>query len=77
MAQQRNIELVDGSVEVTIECMPGQFDAAANAATKAGAKVVNIYRDLVQVVVPITSLLALTEAPGIRFIRRPVYASEE
>ena len=70
-AQQHNIELVNGSVRVIIECIPGQLEAAAEAATSAGAKLEASYDNLLQVVVPVTSLNALADAESIRFIRLP------
>ena len=72
-AEQSDIELVDGSVRVIIECVPGQIEAATEAATNAGAKLETSYDNLLQVVVPITSLTTLADAAGIRFIRLPQY----
>jgi len=71
-AEQSNIELVDGAVRVIIECMPGQLEAATKAASELGV-VETSYRDLLQVVVPITSLTALADAASIHFIRLPQY----
>ena len=70
-AKPREIELVDGDVRVTIECLPGQLDAAAEAAIKAGAKLGKSYKNWLPAFVPITSLEALAEAESIRFIRVP------
>ena len=72
-AEQRNIELIDGSVRVIIECVPGQIDDATVAATNAGATLETSYDNLLQVVVPITSLTTLTDAESIHFIRLPQY----
>ena len=74
-AEQSNIELVDGGVRVIIECVPGQLEAATEAATNAGAKLETSYRNLLQVVVPITSLTTLADAESVRFIRLPQYPS--
>jgi hypothetical protein len=74
-AKQSNIELVDGAVRVIIECAPGQLEAATKAATSAGAKLETSYENLLQVVVPITSLTTLADAASIRFIRLPQYPS--
>ena len=69
---REDIDLVDGGVRVIIECVPGQVESAAAAASEAGAKVELTTRsNLVQAVVPITSLNALAEAGSIRFIRLP------
>ncbi len=72
-AEQSGIELVDGSVRVIIECVPGQLEAATEAATNAGAKLETSYDNLLQVVVPITSLSTLADAASIHFIRLPQY----
>ncbi len=57
-AEQSDINLVDGAVRVIIECLPGQLEAATNA----GAKLETSYDNLLQVVVPITSLTTLADA---------------
>jgi hypothetical protein len=72
-AEQSRIELVDGAVRVIIECIPGELEAATEAATNVGAKVETSYRNLLQVVVPITSLTTLADAESIHFIRSPQY----
>ncbi len=74
-AEQSNIELVDSAVRVIIECVPGQLEAATEAATNAGAKLETSYDNLLQVVVPITSLTTLADAQSIHFIRLPQYPS--
>jgi len=74
-AQQSNIELVSGNVRVIIECVPGQLDAATEAATALGASVEMSYRNLLQIVVPIASLTSLADASSIHFIRLPQYPS--
>jgi len=74
-AEQSDIELVDGAVRVIIECVPGQLEAATEAATNAGAKLETSYDNLLQVVVPITKLSTLADAESIRFIRLPQYPS--
>ena len=72
-AEQSNIELVDGAVRVIIECVPGQLEAATEAASALGV-VETSYRNLLQVVVPITSLTTLADAASIHFIRLPQYS---
>ena len=74
-AEQGSIELVNGAVRVIIECVPGEIEAATEAATNAGAKLETSYRNLLQVVVPITKLSTLADAESIRFIRLPQYPS--
>jgi hypothetical protein len=73
-AQLRNIDLIDGSIRVIIECEPGQAEAAAKAAAKVGAEKVNIYRDMVGAVVPINKLTTLAKDKSIHFIRLPAYS---
>ncbi len=72
-AEQSDIELVDRSVRVIIECVPGQLGAATEAATNAGAKLETSYDNLLQVVVPITSLTTLADEASIHLIRLPQY----
>ncbi len=60
-----------GSVRVIIECVPGQLEAASEAATNAGAKLEASYENLLQVVVPVASLSTLADAVSIHFIRLP------
>ena len=71
-AQLKDIELVDGGVRVIIKCMPGQCEAAAEAASEGGATQVRSREDSLKALVPITSLNALAEAGSIRSIRVPV-----
>jgi len=75
-ARPRGIELLDGSVRVTIECQSGHAEEVARAAGAFGI-VELTHRDLVQAVVPITNLNALDELEGIRFIRLPIRSQEE
>ena len=72
-AEQSSIELVDRSVRVIIECVPGELEAATEAATNAGAKLETSYRNLLQVLVPIASLNTLAEEASILFVRLPQY----
>jgi len=71
-AEKNNIELVDGKVRVIVECLPDQVDAAIKASSTLGI-VETSYDNLLQVVVPITSLNTLADAASIRFIRLPQY----
>ena len=72
-AEQSNIELIEGSVRVIIECVPDQVDNAMLATQNAGATIEMDYDNLLQVVVPINKLTTLTDAESIRFIRLPQY----
>ena len=69
-AEQSNIALVDGRVRVIVECSPGQVDAADEAVSAVGV-VESRYGDLLQAVVPVSSLTALADKASIRLIRLP------
>ncbi|MDP3880188.1 MAG: hypothetical protein Q8Q07_07800, partial [Dehalococcoidales bacterium] len=58
-------------VRVIIEGVPGQLQAAAEAAGNAGGKLEASYKNLLQVEVPVTALTGLANAPAIRFVRMP------
>ncbi|MBA7659166.1 hypothetical protein ES703_67139 [subsurface metagenome] len=74
----RGKDVVDGKVIVEIECFsPGQVEAAADAATKAGAKVVGSYKYLLGAWVPITSLETLANEESIRFIELAIRSEQE
>ena len=79
-AYRHCIELVDGCVTVIINCVPGQCEAAAEAATRAGAseaRVSNHFSWVLAVAVPITNLVALSEEESISWVRLPWYAVED
>ncbi len=65
------IELRDGRVFVTIQCVPGQVEAATKAATSAGAKLGASARNSFDAFVPITSLEALASEKSVFFIATP------
>jgi hypothetical protein len=74
-ARPRGIELLYDdtglvSVEVIIECLPGRVEEAAGAAETYGTVGV-ISRNMIVVVVPITSLSALADEESIGSIRLP------
>ena len=69
-AQESNIELVDDNVRVIVECLPGQVDAAVKAVGTLGVVETN-YRNLLQIVVPISNLTALADTLSIRLVRLP------
>lgn len=70
-AENHGIELVNGDVRVIIECLPGQLETASLEMANAGARIETSHDNLLQVIVPITSLDSLAEASSIRFIRLP------
>lgn len=71
-ALQRHIELIDSNVTVIIECEPGQAEAVAKKASTLGTVELSV-RDLVQVVIPITNLIALADIPGVHRVRLPLH----
>ena len=72
-ARQLNIKLIDGKVRVQIEAMPGQLDAAVVVTAATGTvEIISYTLNMVEAVVPITSLAVLAEKDSIRFIRIPV-----
>ena len=77
-ARSSGIDLVDGSVRVTIECVPGQVEAGAKEAAALGiVEIISRRFNGVQALVPITSLTALVEAESIRFVRLPLRPETE
>jgi hypothetical protein len=71
-AQQANINIDNGRIRVVIECMTGQVDAASKAAIDSGAVVETAYDNLIQVSIPIVSLIGLSNAESVKFIRLPL-----
>lgn len=69
-AGQNNIELVDERVRVIVECVTGQVDTAAKAASTLGV-VESSHGDLLQVVLPIGSLTTMADQAGVYFVRLP------
>lgn len=72
-AQQAKIDLVNGSVRVTIFCASGQAEAVAKAATEAGAKQLCIRSgNRITAEVPITSLTTIANMDSVTSIELPV-----
>jgi len=71
-AEQSNIELVDGNVRVIVESLPGQVDAAVEAASALGM-IETSYDNLLQVIVPIANLTVLANESSVRLVRLPQY----
>jgi len=59
-------------VRVVIEAKPGHVQAAAAAARRAGAKPEVVYRNLVQVLAPASSLERLAASPSVSSVRPPL-----
>jgi len=70
LAQESNVNLVDGKVRVIVECQPGQIDDAAKMAGDLGI-IETTYGNLLQVIIPATSLSALADTRSIDFVRLP------
>ncbi|MFC2018850.1 S8 family serine peptidase [Chloroflexota bacterium] len=71
------MDLANDRVRVVIECLPGQVNTATEAAIALGSDVEKNYRNLLQVVAPITSLTALAQSPFVSLIRMPYYGHPE
>jgi hypothetical protein len=73
-ARPRGIELVDGSVRVSIECVPGQVDAAAKIVGTLGTVEIISHRfNGIRALVPIASLNTLADEESIKNIQLPVH----
>ena len=71
--QSRGFDLVDGSVMVSIKCVPGQLKAAVKAAARLGTvEVVADRAETMKALIPIASLTALAKEESISFIREPI-----
>ena len=72
-AKTHNIELIHGTVvKVIIEAMPGQYEAATEAADKFGFDIVTSRRNLLSALVPIRNLAVLAAEESIRLVRMPL-----
>lgn len=69
-ARKNNIVLVDERVRVIVESLPGQIEAVAQAAGALGV-VEATSGNLLQVLVPVGRLTALSQAEGVRLVRLP------
>ena len=77
-AHMAGFELVDGSVRVLIDYVPGQLEAAVKAAERFGTvETIDYSAKKVQALIPIASLTALAKEESIRFIRDPVESAPE
>ena len=77
-AHMAGFELVDGSVRVSIECVPGQLETVVKAAGRFGTvEVIAKITERVKALIPIASLTALAKEESIRFIRDPVESVPE
>jgi hypothetical protein len=77
-ARMAVFDLVDGSVRVLIDYVPGQLEAAVKAAERFGTvETIDYSAKKVQALIPVTSLTALAKEESIRFIRDPVESATE
>jgi len=77
-ARMAGFDLVDGSVRVLIDYVPGQLEAAVKAAERFGTvETIDYSAKKVQALIPIASLTALAKEESIRFIRDPVESAPE
>ena len=70
-AQENNIELINHEVRVIVEVLPGQIDAASEAANRLGT-VETSYDNLLQVLLPVDNLTNLANEPSVRLVRLPL-----
>jgi len=72
-ARSHGIDLIDGSVRVSIECVSGQLEAAVKAVTRLGTvEVIAERSEQIQALIPIASLTALAREGSISSIRVPI-----
>ncbi|MFC2027134.1 thrombospondin type 3 repeat-containing protein [Chloroflexota bacterium] len=70
MTQKSSVQLVENSVRVIIECLPGQVGTVVQAAGELGV-VETSYGDSIQVMIPASQLISLANDPGIQLVRLP------
>lgn len=70
LAQKSSVELIDNSVRVVVQSLPGQAGAAIRAAGALGT-IETSYRNLIQMTVPVDRLTALADEASIGFVRMP------
>jgi hypothetical protein len=72
-ASSFSMEASGDTVRAIIECLPGQEAAVTQIATDSGATVEATAGNLIQIMVPTTSLSDLTANPSVAFVRIPYY----
>jgi hypothetical protein len=70
-SNSQNIRLKDGRVRLVLEAGPGKFNTVAKKVEALGCQVETAYKELIQVLVPISAIDALYRIPGLNYIRRP------
>ena len=76
-ASSRGIELRNGRVLVNVESLPGQIEAAKQAALNAGARLGSGHRNSQDIIIPISNLTELSEEESIYKIELPDEPIEE
>ena len=74
-ALERNIRVVEDSVRVIIEALPGKFDSTSQVTGSLGT-IETSHDDFIQALVPVSQLITLAESSGVRFVRTPMYPVE-
>jgi len=74
-AMEGQADMPEDQVMVVVECLPGQTDTAAQAASEFGV-VEASYGDLLQMTVPVANLAALVNSPDVIRVRLPWRATE-
>jgi len=75
LAQESSIRVVEDSVQVIIEALPGQFDNASGTTASLGT-IETSHGDFIQALVPVSQLATLANSAGIRFVRTPMHPVE-
>jgi len=70
-SNSQNIRLKDGRVRLVLEAGPGKFNTVAKKVEALGCQVETAYKELIQVLVPISAIDALSRIQGLNYIRRP------
>jgi hypothetical protein len=70
-AEAHGLYLTDDRVRVIIELNDTEVSEIENVLTGYGAVIETYYKNLVQALVPADKLIALSEEPGVRYIRTP------
>jgi hypothetical protein len=71
-ADIHGIKIQDDSILVTITSMPGQTELAKEAALIVGANIIAIYKDWIDIIIPIGNLLELSQIESISIINLPI-----
>ena len=77
MAEAHGLDMVDGNVRVVVEAGEADLRATRAAVAAAGGKVEAEYADLIQALVPVSTLEALAADPAVHYVRPPFSSTPE